>query len=414
MTRLDPKHHAWMTAPQTLRLMEALTKGGAQPRFVGGAVRNALLEKPVADIDIATPLTPDKVQKLLANAAIKTVPTGIEHGTLTAVVDGKPFEVTTLRRDVSTDGRRAVVAFTEDWAEDAKRRDFTMNALYASAGGEVFDLVGGVDDLKAGRVRFVGDAAMRIREDYLRVLRLFRFHAWYGKGAIDADGLRAAAAEKAGLAILSGERIAKEMLRLLEAADPAPVLRLMAASGILLAVLPCETNIVRLDGLAKIDAANFFVPDAVLRLAALLPHDKVIANGVADRWKLANVQRERLAEIAGAGEKIVPYLSIREVRKLLYRLGVQPFRDRLFLKWADDAKASNGTQWRALLAMADAWQRPHFPLAGRDVMLAGVSEGPLVGRVLGEVEEWWIDSDFPDDEFSLAERLKAVVQAVVR
>ena len=414
MTRLDPDHHSWMTAPQTLRLMEALTKGGAQPRFVGGAVRNALLEKPVADIDIATPLTPDKVQKLLANAAIKTVPTGIEHGTLTAVVDGKPFEVTTLRRDVSTDGRRAVVAFTEDWAEDAKRRDFTMNALYASAGGEVFDLVGGVDDLKAGRVRFVGDAAMRIREDYLRVLRLFRFHAWYGKGAIDADALRAAAAEKAGLAILSGERIAKEMLRLLEAADPAPVLRLMAASGILAAVLPCEANIVRLDGLAKIDAANFFVPDTVLRLAALLPHDKAIANGVADRWKLANVQREGLAEIAGAGEKIVPYLSIREVRKLLYRLGVQAFRDRLFLKWADDAKASNGVQWRALLAMADAWQRPHFPLAGRDVMLAGVPEGPLVGRVLGEVEEWWIDSDFPDDEFSLAERLKAVVQAVVR
>jgi len=412
MTRLYPKHHDWMTAPQTLKLMEALTRGGAQPRFVGGAVRNAFLRKPVADVDIATPLTPDKVQTLLTAAGIKVVPTGIEHGTLTAVVDGKPFEVTTIRRDVATDGRRAVVAFTEDWTEDARRRDFTMNALYASADGEVFDFVGGVEDLQAGRVRFVGDAAARIREDYLRVLRLFRFHAWYGKGEIDGEALRATGAEKSGLAILSGERIAKEMLRLLEAEDPAPILRAMAAAGILAEVLPGELNIARLDGLAKIDAVNFFSPDAVLRLAALLPHDKTIANGVADRWKLANAGRERLAEIAGFHEKIVPYLSIREVRKLLYRLGAQPFKDRLFLNWAGDAKASNGVQWRALLAMAEAWKRPRFPLTGRDAMQAGVPEGPLVGRVLGEVEEWWIDSDFTDDEFSLAERLKAVVQAV--
>ena len=414
MTRLDPKHHAWMTAPQTLRLMEALTKGGAQPRFVGGAVRNALLGKPVADVDIATPLTPDKVQTLLTAAGIKVVPTGIEHGTLTAVVDGMPFEVTTLRRDVSTDGRRAVVAFTEDWSEDARRRDFTMNALYASIDGEVFDFVGGVDDLKAGHVRFVGDATARVREDYLRILRLFRFHAWYGKGEIDAEALRAASAEKSGLAILSGERIAKEMLRLLEAEDPAAVLRLMAACGILAEMLPGEANIARLDGLAKIDAGNFFVADALLRLAALLSHDKAVAKAVADRWKLANAQRERLVEIAGSSGKIVCYLSIREVRKLLYRLGVQPFKDRLFLKWAEDSKQSNGVQWRALLAMADAWERPRFPLTGRDVLLAGVPEGPLVGRVLSEIEEWWVDSDFTDDEFSLAERLKAVAQAVAR
>ena len=412
MTRLDAKHQEWMAAPQTLRLMEALRKGGAQPRFVGGAVRNALLGKSVADVDIATPLTPDKVQTLLTAAGIKVVPTGVEHGTLTAVVDGRPFEVTTLRRDVSTDGRRAVVAFTEDWSEDARRRDFTMNALYASIDGEVFDFVGGVDDLKAGRVRFVGDATARVREDYLRILRLFRFHAWYGKGEIDAEALRAASAEKSGLAILSGERIAKEMLRLLEAEDPAAVLRLMAACGILAEMLPGEANIARLDGLAKIDAGNFFVADALLRLAALLSHDTAVAKAVADRWKLANAQRERLVEIAGSSGKIVCYLSIREVRKLLYRLGVQPFKDRLFLKWAEDSKQSNGVQWRALLAMADAWERPCFPLTGRDVLLAGVPEGPLVGRVLSEIEVWWVDSDFTDDEFSLAERLKAVAQAV--
>ena len=405
MTRLDPQ--PWMNAPQTRRLLAAL----GEARFVGGAVRNALLGKPVADVDIATPLTPDAVQKKLAAAGISAVPTGIDHGTVTAVVDGKPFEVTTLRRDVETDGRHAVVRFTTDWAEDARRRDFTMNALYADASGEVFDFVVGVEDLKAGRVRFVGDAATRIREDYLRILRLFRFHAWYGKGEIDASALRAAAAEKTGIAKLSGERIAKEMLRLLEAETPAPVLRLMAASGILAEVLPGELDIARLERLAEIDAANFFPPDALLRLAALLPHDAKVAVQVAERWKLSNAARARLEDLAGANEKIVSYLSIREVRKLLYRLGAQPFKDRLFLKCAEDSKAA--MQWRGMLAMADAWKRPRFPLTGRDVMLAGVPEGPLVGRVLGEVEDWWIDSDFTDDEFSLAERLKAVLQAVV-
>ena len=409
MTRLDPKRHEWIAAPATRKLMEAL---GGNARFVGGAVRNALLDKPVSDIDIATPLTPDRVQALLAAAGIHFVPTGIEHGTITAVVEGKPYEITTLRRDVETDGRHAIVAFSGDYAEDAQRRDFTMNALYAAADGEVFDYTGGVEDLRAGRVRFVGDAVTRIREDYLRILRLFRFHAWYGKGEIGAEALRAAAQEKAGIAKLSGERVAKEMLRLLEAENPVPVLRLMAAGSILAEVLPGKVNIARLERLAGIDAANFFAPDALLRLAALLEHDKALAGWVADRWKLSNEARGRLSNLVSAGEKIVSYISIREARKLLYRLDVRPFKDRVFLKWAEDAKLSNATQWRALLALADAWERPRFPLGGHDVMRAGVPKGPLVGRILAEVEEWWIDSDFTDDEFSLAERLKAVVQAV--
>jgi poly(A) polymerase len=399
-----------MSARLTRKLMEAL----GEARFVGGAIRNTLLGKPVGDIDIATPLTPDEVGKRLTAAGIAFVPTGIEHGTLTAIVEGKPFEITTLRRDVTTDGRHAVVAFTDDWSLDAPRRDFTMNALYADAGGEVFDYVGGIEDLKAGRVRFVGDATRRIREDYLRILRLFRFHAWSGKGEIDAEALRAAAAEKGGIAKLSGERIAKEMLRLLEAENPAAVLRLMESSGILVDVLPGEANIARLDGLAKIDAANFFTPDGLLRLAALLPHDETLAGRIADRWKLSNDARARLADIADAGEKIMPDLSVCEARKLLYRLGVRSFKDRLFLKWAEDGKASNAVSWRALLALADTWERPRFPLGGRDVMLAGVPQGPLVGQVLGEVEEWWIDNDFAADGISLAERLKAVVRAVAR
>ncbi|HXC54817.1 MAG TPA: CCA tRNA nucleotidyltransferase [Rhizomicrobium sp.] len=406
--KLDPKRNPWMTAPETRAVLDAL--GGAG-RFVGGAVRNALLRRDVADIDIATPLLPDDVTRRLTAAGLGAVPTGIAHGTVTAVANGKPYEVTTLRRDVATDGRRATVAFTTDWAEDAQRRDFTMNALYADADGEILDTVGGVDDLNAGRVRFVGDAATRIREDYLRILRLFRFHAWYGKGELDGTALHAAAAEKAGLALLSGERVQKELLKLLQADEPASVLRLMAASGILAEILPGALDIVRLERLAAIDAGAFFAPDPVLRLAALLPADRAVAEAVAQKLKLSNADTLRLDDVAGAQEKIVSYLSVREMRKLLYRIGPARFKDRVFLKWAEDRKDSNAVQWRMLLAVADAWERPRFPLGGREVMLAGVPEGPLIGRILAEVEDWWIDADFIEDEFSLAERLKAVVQA---
>jgi poly(A) polymerase len=409
MTKLDPTKNPWMTSPETRAVMDAL----GEACFVGGVVRNSLMGREVSDIDIATPLTPDEVTKRLEAAKLKAVPTGIEHGTVTAVSNGRPYEVTTLRRDVSTDGRRAVVAFTTDWAEDAQRRDFTMNALYADAKGEVFDSVGGVADLKAGRVRFVGDPTMRIREDFLRILRLFRFHAWYGKGALDSKALHAAAAEKAGLAQLSGERIAKEMLKLLAAEDPVPVLRSMAASGILVEILPGELNIARLERLVAIDSNNFFAPNSILRLAALLPDRAAAAHEVADRWKLSNADRDRLADLGGNTDKIVSYLSIKEVRKLLYKLEIARFKDRVLLKWAEDPKETNFIQWRALLAMADAWQRPKFPLDGGNVMAAGVPQGPLIGEILAEVEEWWVDSDFIEDEFSLAERLKAVVQAKI-
>jgi poly(A) polymerase len=400
--KLEPARNAWMTAPETRAVIAALGEGNA--RFVGGVVRNALLGIAVSDIDIATPLVPDEVTRRLQAAGIKAVPTGIEHGTVTAVADGEPFEITTLRRDVETDGRRAVVAFSTDWAEDAQRRDFTMNALSAAPDGEVFDSVGGVADLRAGRLRFVGDASTRIREDYLRILRLFRFHAWYGKGEIDGEALQASATLKSGLQTLSAERVQKEMLRLLEADNPMPALRAMAATGILSEVFPGPLNLARLERLVAIDSDNFFPPDAILRLAAL---------GAGENLKLSNAQAERLEDLATAREKIVSYLSIKEVRRQLYLLGPKRFRDRVFLKWAEDMKASNAMQWRALLAMADAWQKPVFPLTGSNVMNAGVPHGPLVGRVLAEVEEWWIDSDFTDDEFSLAERLKAVVQAVI-
>ena len=400
MTRLDPQ--PWMTAPATRKLMAALSKA----RFVGGAVRNTLLGRKVDDVDVATPLLPGEVEHRLMKAGIQAVHTGIEHGTITAVVDGKPFEVTTLRRDVETDGRHAVVAFTTDWEKDAQRRDFTMNALYAAEDGEVFDYVGGLEDLKAGRVRFVGDAVRRIREDFLRILRLFRFHAWYGEGGIELAALQATAVEKAGLALLSGERIAKEMLRLLEAPNPVPVLRAMSGYEILPLILPGEADVDLLENLIAIDARHSFVPDGLLRLALLIPRQ---TDSVADRWKLSNAQRERLADIAESDEKLTPALPVREAHKLLYRVGPRRFKDRLFLAWAT-APAAEG--WPALLAEADKWQRPRFALTGADVMKAGVPEGPKVGAVLTEVEAWWIDNDFPQDGTLLAERLKQAVRAV--
>ena len=410
MTRLSPQ--PWMTAPETAKLMAALIEA----RFVGGAVRNALIGVPVTEVDIATPLVPAEVEKRLVAAGMKAVPTGIEHGTVTAVVDGKPFEVTTLRRDVETDGRRAVVAFTTDWAQDAQRRDFTMNALYADAAGEVFDTVGGVADLEARRVRFVGDPVMRIREDYLRILRLFRFHAWYGRGEIDAEALAAAAQERHGLSRLSGERIAKEMLRLLEACDPVPVLGTMAHASILCEVLPGEPNLVRLAGLVAIGAAERLAPDPLLRLAALMPGPEaavppaLFAHEVCERWRLSNVQRGRLEAIARADTRFAATMSARQLRRIAYWLGKPLCKDLLLLNWAEDAK--DGARWRLLLADLEKWRRPRFPLAGADVKRAGLPEGPLVGRVLAEVEAWWVEGDFAADAAALDARLKQAVQTV--
>jgi poly(A) polymerase len=296
------------------------------------------------------------------------------------------------------------VIFTDDWAADAARRDFTINALYASAGGEIFDYATGVEDLIAGRVRFMGEARARIAEDYLRVLRLFRFHAWYGKGEIDAEGLRAAAEARDKLKTLSAERIAKELLRLLEAGHPAPVLRMMAATGILSELLPGALQLPRLERLTQLDAENLFVRDAVLRLASLLPDGA--AGFVADALKLSNAQRSRL-ELALGGEKIAAQLSARDARRLLYRLGAARFRDKVMLQWAGAPQAAGA--WRMLLQMADNWQLPRFALTGRDVMQAGVPEGPDVGRMLALVEDWWVDGDFAASEGALRDRLKALI-----
>jgi len=396
-----------MTAPETVQVMAAL----GEARFVGGAVRNALLGAAVADIDIAVPMPPSEVLARLVAKNIKVIETGMDHGTVTAIAGTHAFEITSLRRDVETDGRHARVVFTDDWAEDAARRDFTINALYASASGEIFDYATGVEDLIAGKVRFVGDARARIAEDYLRVLRLFRFHAWYGKGEVDAEGLRAAAQAKDKLKSLSAERVAKEMLRLLEAGNPTPVLRVMAATGILSELLPGALQLPRLERLVEIDADNFSPRDGVLRLAALLPEDGEAAHAAADALKLSNADRTRL-EQALSGERIAAHLSAKDARRLLYRIGVARFRDKVWLAWANAPKAASAIQWRMLLTMADNWHRPRFALTGLDVMQAGVPEGPEVGRILAKIEDWWVGGDFAADEGALRDRLRGAIDGV--
>ena len=405
----------WMTAPATRAVIEALeADGGAGcARFVGGCVRNAVLRKPITDIDIATTLTPDAVTRALAAAGLKAVPTGIDHGTVTAVAKGTPFEITTLRRDVETDGRRAVVAFTTDWAEDAQRRDFRLNALYADPSGRLYDpTAGGLADAHAGRIVFVGDAETRIREDGLRILRFFRFQAWYGRGEPDAAGLAACAALKGLIGQLSAERVSAELLKLLAADDPRPAVRLMAQTGVLAEVLPEAVGLARFEALVAIETEMLFTEDALLRLAAQLPDDPTAAHDLAERLRLSTRQKFRLVNALNFEPKLVSWMSPRETRRLVYRMGVETFCDRVTLAWAASERPAATTQWRALLPTARSWTPPRFPLDGEEVMAAGVPEGPLVGAVMREVEAWWVENDFPADKLALIERLKAVAQGM--
>lgn len=396
-------------------VMAALEASGGKAcaRFVGGAVRNTLRGAKVDDVDIATTLTPDEVVTALGTAKIRAVPTGVEHGTVTAVLDGRPYEITTLRRDVETDGRRAVVAFTSDWGEDAQRRDFTMNAVYADADGALLDPTGtGVEDAQAGRLVFVGDAATRIAEDSLRILRYFRFLAWYGKGEPDAAALEACAAGRGLMANLAAERVAKELLKLLAADDPRAAVALMARTGVLGQLLPSAGDLSAFDRLVGVENDQLFTNDPVLRLATLLPDDQIGAGKAAEALRLSNEQKERLVQAMGKTPRITSWMSPRESRRAVYALGVRTFSDRILLGWAHSDRSATTHQWRGLLALAESWSPQPFPLTGEDVINSGVPKGPMVGQVLREVEDWWIDHDFIDDKFSAIEKLKAVAQGM--
>lgn len=389
----------WLTTDATRAVMAALAAAGGADcaRFVGGCVRNAVLGAPIDDVDIATVLTPEAVVKALRAAGLKSVPTGMEHGTVTAISERQPFEITTLRRDVSTDGRRATVAFTDDWAEDAARRDFRLNALYADAEGLILDPTGaGYDDALAGRIVFVGEPEQRIEEDYLRILRFYRFFAWYGRGAPDAAAVAACAALAEGVERLSAERVSKELLKLLAAPDPRAAVRLMDQAGVLGRVTPQP------ESLSLFEAMVGVSPDPVLRLSALLPDDAEAVREAALKRRLSNAQRDRLVE--AVAERIDPAMSEAEMRVAIWRTGRQAVEDRLYRAWAAGADA--GTV-RRLLVLAAAWTPPKLPVGGKDLARLGLPPGPETGRLLKAFEEGWIADDFPDHGHEA--RLKALM-----
>jgi poly(A) polymerase len=389
-----------MTAAETEAVLKALGQGGAELRFVGGCVRDAVLGRPIGDVDIATPEPPDLVIERLTAAGLKAVPTGIAHGTVTAVAGGKAFEITTLRRDVETFGRHARIAFTDDWQEDAARRDFTFNALSCRPDGVLFDYFGGLEDLAAGRVRFVGDARQRIAEDRLRLLRFFRFLAWYGRAGPDPEGLKAASEAAPELALLSGERIQAEMLKLLAAPNPTPTLRLMAQRGVLGHAIPAEGKIERLQKLLEIESLAGLTPDPIRRLGALLQPDADGILRLAERWRLSNAARDRLLAVAAPGPKPDPALSDREQRVLLYRMSSVSWADRVLIAWAEALIAGrneDADRWLRLLTLPIRWPVPVLPLKGRDLRAVGLKPGPQIGELLAALEAWWIDQDFRPD-----------------
>lgn len=365
----------WLDRGDLAALVAALGAGNA--RYVGGAVRDTLLGIAVKDIDVATPLTPDAVSRRLKAAGIRVIPTGIEHGTVTALLDSGPVEITTLRRDVSTDGRRATVAFAEDWREDAARRDFTINALYADPGSrEVHDWFGGLADLAERRVRFIGDPRQRIREDHLRILRYFRFQARFGSQPADAEAESACSELAATLKGLSRERIGMEMMNLLGLPDPAPTIARMGQLGVLAEVLP-EADPAALARLVAAERAEAIAPDPLRRLAALLSGGSGQAETVASRFRLSNAQKKRLATAAARTDA-----DTVDPRAMAYRLGREPALDRLLL-------AGRSTE------PLSGWEAPVFPLKGGDIVAAGVSAGPQVARLLRRIEDRWLGEGFP-------------------
>lgn len=397
--RLPPTD--WLNDPRTVAVMDALeAEGGADcVRFVGGCVRNTLVGKPVLDIDIATRLTPERVIAAAKAAGLKPVPTGVEHGTVTVVSSKRPFEVTTLRRDVETDGRRAVVAFTDDWAEDAARRDFRLNALYADRSGAVFDPTGqGVEDAKAGRIVFVGEAETRIREDALRILRFFRFQAHFGRGEPDAEGLAACARLSELVEGLSAERVSTELLKLLAADDPRPAVRAMDEAGVLARVLPGHADLPLFEAMVGVS------DDPALRLSALLSADVGAVLEAATRLRLSNALRDRLVGAVDDGT-VEATTTAAQARAAVYRLGARAVLDRLARRQAAGADPAALAEARAV---AIDWTPPRLPVGGREVAALGWAPGPETGRLLKAFEAEWIAADFPTTGH--AERLKRLAR----
>lgn len=397
----------FLNDPNLQRLLAALTVDGEEARIAGGAVRDALLGREIGDVDIATTNLPQATLDRATGAGFRAIPTGFDHGTVTVIVNGKPVEVTTLRADVETDGRHAKVAFGRDWQADAERRDFTINGLYALPNGEVVDLVGGLGDIDMKLLRFIGDPEDRIREDYLRVLRFFRFFAWHGSGRPDAEGLKASARLKEGLTGLSAERVWMEMRKLLAAPDPSRALLWMRQASVLTTVMP-ETEkwgIDAIHGLVAAERENGWPPDPLLRLMAIIPPNAERIDSLATRLRFSNVETKRLQAWAQVGD-LTDDLSQTDLDRLAYSKGREAVMDRLQLK-AGSAIASEKPTDHFVNALQhlEGWRQPRLPISGADLVASGMKPGPEMGKRLAELEAEWIASGFKLDRETLLEKL---------
>jgi len=403
---LNPQQYPWMRDDSILSLFNALPKDSL--RFVGGCVRNALWGEAVGDVDLACQLEPDAVVKALKAANIRHVPTGISHGTVTAVIGGQPFEITSLRRDVETDGRRATVAYTSEWAEDAQRRDLTMNALYADQDGKVFDPTGqGLADLKARKFRFVGDADMRVQEDYLRILRFFRFLAIYGGGEkVDAASLKACREHQSGLRKLSVERIWMELKKLLSARNPVRVCHIMLTNGILETLLPEANNVDGLEAIVKLESREAIKPDPLLRLMAMSAREPLQMALLSKRLKMSKSETARLRGWADDGAQLSTDMGERDRLAAIYKSGKTVIFDRARLRAAGESDPLQSVRWMSLADLALGWQPPTFPIKGSDLVDAGVPKGPGMGKALKALEALWIRSGFSTEKPQLLAALK--------
>jgi poly(A) polymerase len=392
---------AWLREGAVARLLSILSSDGEEARVVGGAVRNALLGEPINEIDIATTAVPDEVVRRAQAAGFKPVPTGIAHGTVTVVVDGHPFEVTTLRQDVETYGRHAKVAFGRDWRADAERRDFTINALSASADGTIYDYVGGLDDLAARRVRFIGEPRARIEEDYLRILRFFRFHAGYGQGEPDREALHACILGRAGLDKLSRERVRMELMKLLVAPRATPTLVVMSEVGLLLQVLGGVPYLAGFEMMAKVEAAAGLAPDPVQRLGGLAVAVAEDAERLSERLRLSNSEHERIAVMGAHWRRFSPAAGEKAARALLYALKPQSYTDCALLAWARAQTSAHDEAWRNLVLLPQQWTAPVFPIRAADLIARGMTPGPALGEALRAAEQAWIAADFPLEQAAL-------------
>jgi len=391
------------------KILKILNEKKETSRYVGGCLRDFLCNKDSKDIDIATKMLPSEVINVLSKNGYNPLPTGIDHGTVSIFIDDLTLEITTLRRDKNQDGRHADIEFTDDWHVDASRRDFTINAIYMNEEGDFFDPFNGMLDLKNKIVKFIGNPEERLNEDYLRILRYFRFVSIYDS-VVDKDIKKILKNNKENILDLSKERIHQEFFKILRSDNSGKIIEIMQEMNILNTIFNGQVNSKAYKRMISIDNDSFFEPNYLLRFFLLIPFDhdsiKILRNFTFSKKEKMILENLLLRE-----NEIKSYQSAKEVRARIYKLGIENFKNLVRIYWALDKKISNTIQWRALLAISESWEIPEFPIKSKDIMLLGVSEGPLVGEILKEIEDWWIEADFTRDQASLFERMKAIVHA---